>query len=399
MMKLCLFESPPATLRCIQAGGSASECGCTEFETANRRALRTGTDGGESNVSSPIRAHRYDASAAALNLTLRWRSLDATPGHVGATMGATWVEHHTPIVARLAETAVVVIDMWDFHPCPCAYARWQKLAISINETISHARAAGILIIHAPSDVVGSVQAPCWRTWPPPHNTNLPCQKQKYYQNHAAHRWVRSLPTIPRPTALIPQPILTDPIDASDGGCDCPQPLTHRKHVGVSDHITIDGNDALIDGNDGQSLHNLVVARGIRRLIYVGVAVNMCILHRQTGALATKAWGLEALVVRDLTDAMYNPAMPPFLNDHEAGTQLFLEFLEKRGTIGRVDINSTHQKGGFLPQASPHAQASTRKEATTHAQGPPHDPHSRWTGIPTISSSQLRLRSAHPQAHS
>ena len=34
-----------------------------------------------------------------------------------------------------------------------------------------------------------------------------------------------------------------------------------------------------------------------------------------------------VLVRDLTDAMYNPAMPPYVS-HNEGTRLVIEYIEK-----------------------------------------------------------------------
>ena len=35
----------------------------------------------------------------------------------------------------------------------------------------------------------------------------------------------------------------------------------------------------------------------------------------------------AALLRDLTDTMYNPALPPYV-DHQEGTRLVVEFIEK-----------------------------------------------------------------------
>ena len=39
------------------------------------------------------------------------------------------------------------------------------------------------------------------------------------------------------------------------------------------------------------------------------------------------WGFTVALVRDLTDAMYSPAHPPYVS-HDAGTQLTVAFVEK-----------------------------------------------------------------------
>ena len=102
----------------------------------------------------------------------------------------------------------------------------------------------------------------------------------------------------------PQTVPDYPIDAGDGGCDCSQPTTNgRTWVSETDLITIAPQDALIDGNDGGSLYNIVAAKGIKHLLYAGVATNMCVMARHTAIVAAKTWGLEPILIRDLTDTM------------------------------------------------------------------------------------------------
>jgi len=40
-----------------------------------------------------------------------------------------------------------------------------------------------------------------------------------------------------------------------------------------------------------------------------------------------ALGIRCILVRDLTDAMYNPEDPPHVS-HDEGTQLVIEYIEK-----------------------------------------------------------------------
>lgn len=60
---------------------------------------------------------------------------------------------------------------------------------------------------------------------------------------------------------------------------------------------------------------------------MGVHTNMCILNRTFAIKAMTRWGLRCVLVRDLTDSMYNPKMPPFLA-HDQGTELVIEHIEK-----------------------------------------------------------------------
>jgi hypothetical protein len=46
----------------------------------------------------------------------------------------------------------------------------------------------------------------------------------------------------------------------------------------------------------------------------------CILNRSFGLRQLTKWGVHCILVRDLTDAMYNPASRPYVS-HTAGTDL------------------------------------------------------------------------------
>ena len=60
---------------------------------------------------------------------------------------------------------------------------------------------------------------------------------------------------------------------------------------------------------------------------MGVHLNMCVLGRSFGIRGQTALGRNVVVVRDLTDAMYNPAMPPQVS-HQEGVELIMEHIEK-----------------------------------------------------------------------
>jgi hypothetical protein len=66
---------------------------------------------------------------------------------------------------------------------------------------------------------------------------------------------------------------------------------------------------------------------IDTVLFMGVHANMCILNRSFGVRQLSKWGLRCVLVRDLTDAMYNPASRPFVS-HAASTELVIEHIEK-----------------------------------------------------------------------
>lgn len=71
---------------------------------------------------------------------------------------------------------------------------------------------------------------------------------------------------------------------------------------------------------------------------MGVHTNMCVLNRPFAIKQMARWGVDVMLVRDLTDTMYNPARPPYVS-HEEGTRLVVEFIEKFWcpTIASADL--------------------------------------------------------------
>src|SRR3954451_2374955 len=64
-----------------------------------------------------------------------------------------WEEVHFERDFPVAETALLICDMWDNHWCSGAARRVGALAKMMAPVVDQARAGGIQIIHAPSDVM------------------------------------------------------------------------------------------------------------------------------------------------------------------------------------------------------------------------------------------------------
>lgn len=196
-------------------------------------------------------------------------------------------------------TGIILCDIWDHHWCSGAERRVDELAHAVAPFVERARDMGVFIIHAPSDTMGF-----------------------YAGTPARQRALRApLAAMPQRRDLHEPPL---PIDDSDGGCDSGQ--TYERPVWTRQHaaIRIDGRDAVTD--DGQQVYNLVRQRGIEHIALLGVHTNMCVVGRSFGLRALASIGLDAALVRDLTDAMYNPAKPPHVS-HLDGTRLVVEHIE------------------------------------------------------------------------
>ena len=53
----------------------------------------------------------------------------------------------------VAQTAIIICDMWDTHTCGCRRSAWRAMAPRMNQVVSAARSLGVMIIHSPSDTM------------------------------------------------------------------------------------------------------------------------------------------------------------------------------------------------------------------------------------------------------
>jgi hypothetical protein len=124
---------------------------------------------------------------------------------------------------------------------------------------------------------------------------------------------------------LPNPPL--PVDDSDGGCDDEKPAKQFK-AWTRQHkaIEIDAEKDYVT-DSGAEVYSLMAEKKLDTLIVMGVHTNMCVLNRTFAIKQMVKWGKSVYLVRDLTDAMYNPKMKPFVT-HEKGTELIAEFIEQ-----------------------------------------------------------------------
>jgi hypothetical protein len=130
-----------------------------------------------------------------------------------------------------------------------------------------------------------------------------------------------------------------PIDQSDGGED-DEPDEHAAWAAKltamgrnprapwksqTDLLKMDERDAVSDS--GVEIWNLLEERGIGNVILLGVHTNMCVLGRPFGLRQMARNGKHVVLMRDMTDTMYNPARWPNVS-HFRGTDLIVEHIEK-----------------------------------------------------------------------
>jgi len=213
--------------------------------------------------------------------------------------GDTWEEVRLEESFPVAQTAIVICDMWDKHWCGGATRRVAALADRMAPVIDRARTRGIQIIHAPSETMEF-----YRSWP---------QRQRML------RIARVAP--PAPLGLVDPPL---PIDDRDGGCDTGEAFytAWTREIAA---LPMGGDDVISD--NGAEIYSFLRERGIRNLLVMGVHVNMCVLNRSFAIKQMTNWGIRCVLVRDLTDSMYNPKDRPYVS-HDQGTGMVVEHIEK-----------------------------------------------------------------------
>lgn len=243
-----------------------------------------------------------------------------------------------------ARTALVVVDMWDDHWCKGAARRVGELAEPLDRVVAAARDRGVLIVHCPSTCVDFYNDS------PARRRALEAPPAKPPMELASEqRWGTAwdYPDEPREPPM--------PIDDSDMGCDCPDkceiagPWTRQIAT-----IDIDETrDAITD--NGQELVNLFAERGVDNVIICGVHLNMCVLGRPFAIRQLVKMGKKVVLVRDMTDAMYDHRMPPHV-DHFTGVDLVVEHVEKYWC---PSIESTDLMGGQAFRFAEDARAAAK----------------------------------------
>jgi nicotinamidase-related amidase len=255
------------------------------------------------------------SSASAEDLALKLRSRIAENG----TFNVVTKKQQWPA----EKTAVIVCDMWDAHHCLNAVRREEEMVPRVNELLVKARNQGVFIIHAPSG--------CMETYKdhPGRKRAQAAAKAKSLPKDIG-QWCDRIPAEEKGKY---------PIDQSDGGEDDDQAeheAWHKKLAAMgrnpkapwkSQHagLKIQDTDAITDS--GVEVWNLLEARGISNVILVGVHTNMCVLGRPFGLRQMAKNGKNVVLMRDLTDTMYNPKREPFVS-HFEGTRLIIEHVEK-----------------------------------------------------------------------
>jgi nicotinamidase-related amidase len=225
-----------------------------------------------------------------------------------------WRIEEGPRTLDATKVALVLCDVWDRHTCRGAEERLKQLLPRMQQLTAALRQKGALIVHAPSDTRDFLEL---------------------YGETPARRRVLDCPPIAPPQNLDhDDPPL--PVDQSDPCCDTrpdeqhpyPWPKEWRRPPATRQHPAIEidhGRDVI--SYQGKELWSYYQHRGIEQVLIMGVHTGMCILNRTFAVKQMVRWGMPIALIRDLTDALYHPARPPYVS-HEEGTRLLVEYIEK-----------------------------------------------------------------------
>ena len=242
--------------------------------------------------------------AATLSIDLRAQTL--SQGENGRN---EWQAEIEAVAWKVDKTALLLCDVWNNHHCVAAVERLEVMIPRMSEVVTELRNRGVQIIHAPSDTM------------------------EFYEGTAARKRALDAPQVTPPPDLErddpPQPC--DKEDSSD------TPTLDKAHFDSDQHegapwtrqhpgIEID-HDRDIISDHGPTVFSYMEQVGTENLLIMGVHTNMCILGRTFAIKQMVRWGKKVALVRDLTDAMYNPAKSPYVS-HDEGTQLIIAYIEK-----------------------------------------------------------------------
>ncbi|MFO0953474.1 MAG: ThuA domain-containing protein [Isosphaeraceae bacterium] len=252
-------------------------------------------------------------------LSLVQRSRVESPGLGGASRVI-----ETPVKWEPKRTAAIVCDMWDLHHCLNAVRRETDMAPRMDQLLKALRDRGVLIIHAPSSCMDAYKdhPARKRAQAVPRSKSLPTD---------IGQWCKRIPA---------EEQASYPVDQNNGGED-DDPAEHARWAArltaagrnprapwktQTSLLTIDPEKDLIT-DDGAEVWSALEDRGVGNVILMGVHTNMCVLGRPFGLRQMAKNGKNVVLMRDLTDTMYDPSQAPYVN-HFTGTDRVVEHVER-----------------------------------------------------------------------
>jgi nicotinamidase-related amidase len=232
---------------------------------------------------------------------------------------ATGKTLNKPLEIDPSKTAIVVVDMWNFHWCMTAAERVSAMVPRMNAVLETSRKLGMQVIWNPSDVVTAY-------------AGYPQYERAIAVEH------RKTPD--------KRDDLSVKFTASVGACLCGSGLRCGSNYGwdgMNPDLVISENDLFSSSTD--EIYSLLSERGITNIIYMGVHTNMCVFGKPGAMSKMYKAGFDCFLARDLNDAFthYNPAKN---YTPDTGTTEIDENLQAAG-IPNINMGEELRKAGLL----------------------------------------------------
>jgi nicotinamidase-related amidase len=251
-----------------------------------------------------------------------------TRGKGGATATQRW---------QGAETAMVVIDMWSYHPCKTVTNRAGSLVPRLNAVAAAVRAAGGLVLFAPTDA-----AEVYSGWP---------QRERVFKTPHATPVFQNISVPPLAS------VTTGSADeCSDAGHGC---VWNYGEARQNPAIVIEPSDYIVGGDTNPiDVYSVLTHHGIKNVLHAGIAENICVQAKCEGIPTLTQLGFNCALMRDLTDAQshYEPesyrgnASLPWVH-MDWGTRNVTKSIEDQGIAVTVEGASLAVAAGVWPKHS------------------------------------------------
>jgi nicotinamidase-related amidase len=191
----------------------------------------------------------------------------------------------------------------------------------MNKVLTAARGKGVKIVHAPSECM------------------------EYYKDYPGRKEAlkhkdKKVAELANGGLLPSEENAVWPVDQSDGGCESEGSTSHRAWRKQIEALTIADEDLISDS--GAEIGAFFKKKGIKNVILMGVHTNMCVIGRSFGLRAMKRMGMNVVLMRDMTDLMYNHEKSPYVN-HFSGLDLMVEYIETYVCPSIVSSDFTGEK--------------------------------------------------------
>ncbi|MEN9676410.1 MAG: hypothetical protein RIS76_2306 [Verrucomicrobiota bacterium] len=283
-------------------------------------------------------AQLVSGEAAPLELDLRTRDV---------VSGAVIQTRQTADPARIG---VVVMDMWSYHWCMTCAERASALVPRMNRALAGARKLGMTVIFTPTSAIASHEA---------------SPQRKAAQAVPAAAWPALRPVNSPACAL-----------KNAFSCRCGPGVACPRNWGgdaMNPALKIGADDFIAWGTP--EVWNIVQARKLERLLYIGVAADICVLGKGEGMVPLRQLGVPCALARDLTDTdSYPPAeaLEHTLRVLEAGFAPTFDFGELLAGQNLWPDDESTEMVRIRPWGKPMRPYFFRDNTTVHLELPSAD---------------------------